>query len=445
MLSVPLKLGSENALLRKLGLDVGAHQEAIRDGNSYTVDGTIDLAKELETSTSQPWYWYSGGPLTPGKCPDWGVKWLVMETPLEVSLEQLNSLELPVSGVDSTVATKAIDTQSIARSFVPEHGVRLGSCSNANDLHNDPSCWGAANPICSSGTLQSPVNIDTTSISKVGSESFLAKASWKPLSGLRLRNDGNSLGFDTTQMGYSTVIGPNGFPKFYQVTSVALRMPSEHLIDGKQYPAELQITHKNQKTVLELEDDDVIITSVLLDFGAESKLLKQMLPETIPAAGSYVTIEKPVDLQWALGPAIDGPFFKYQGSYTTPGCAEVASWAVFENIMTLSKEQWEAFKAVFPNPGNNRPVQALNGRTIAKNTMEEAEAVDYKFFLNREMGRDKQETNPALILFPIVGTLLLCSTIMTALFQREDPKRKAESAGGLEQKPTTYGRGYNQF
>jgi carbonic anhydrase len=442
---VPLKIGSENALLRGLGLDVDAHREAISHGNSYDVHSPIDLAAALEPSTSQSWYWYSGGPTTPSMCPDWGVKWLVMETPLEVSLDQLNSLHLPVSGVDSTVMAKPIDAQSIVRSSVPEHGLKLGTCSSNDDFQNDPACWAASNPTCGSGMAQSPINIETASVSQVGSESFLAKASWKPVGGLRLINDGNSLGFESSQMGYSTLIGPNGFPKFYQVASVALRMPSEHLIDGKQYPAELQIIHKNQKTVLELEDNDAVIASIMFDFGEESKFLKQMLPEAIPAPGTYVTLEQPVDLQWALGPAIDGPFFKYDGSYTTPGCAEDASWAVFETPMTLSMEQWKAFKAAFPNPGNNRPVQALNGRTIAKNTMEEAEAINYKFFLNREIGRDKRETRPALILFPIVGTILLCSTVMTATFRREESKTKAESAGGLEQKPTTYGRGYNQF
>jgi len=342
---------------------------------------------------------------------------------------------------------KPIDASTIMKSSVPEQGVSLSSCGSQLTLHSDPSCWASTIPLCGSGTAQSPINIDTAAISKVGSESFLAKASWKPISGLRLTHYGRSLGFESNQMGYTTVIGPNGFPKFYQVTSVALRMPSEHLIDGKQYPAELQITSKNQKTVLELEDDDAIITSVMFDFGEESKLLKQMLPSHLPAPGKYVTIDTPIDLQWALGPAIDGPFFKYDGSYTdqSSGCAEAVSWAIFETPMTLSMAQFQAFKAAFPNADSNRPVQPLFGRTIAKNTMEEAEAVDYKFFLNREMGRDKRETNPAMIAFPIIGTVLLCSTIMTALFQREDPKRKAESAGGLEQKPTTIGRGYNQL
>lgn len=425
VMSIPLRLGRENALLRELGLGVEANDRAIRHGNSYNIDGEVDLAAGLEPSTSQQWYWYSGGPTVPGSCPAWGVKWMVFEIPLEMSLSQLNALALPVSGVDSTMMQRPIDETTIIASNLPEQHLSMG------------------NPTCSGGSAQSPIDIVSSAVSKVGSESFLAKASWKPVGGLRLENTGDTLSFRSNQMGYATIIGPNGFPKFYQVASVALRMPSEHLIDGKQYPAELQITHKNQKTVLELEDDDAVITSVMFDFGAENKLLKQMLPAEIPKPGEFVTLTTPVDLQWALGPAIDGPFFKYDGSYTTSGCAEAVSWAVFETPMTLSMEQWQAFKAAFPNPGNNRPVQPLNGRSIVKNTMEEATAVDYKFFLNREMGRDRRTPEALYILFPIAGTILLCSTIMTSVFQREEPKRKAESAGGLE--PTTVGRGYNQF
>jgi len=77
--------------------------------------------------------------------------------------------------------------------------------------------------------------------------------------------------------------------------------------------------------------------------------------------------------------------------------------------------------------------------------MEEAIQIDHRFFLNREMGRDKKETNPALILFPIIGTVLLCSVVMTFTFQREDPSRKRESAGGLDAKATTIGKGYGQL
>jgi len=448
LLSVPLALGGESALLRDLGFASQANKASIRDGNSYKVTGPVDLAAALAPAAAAAggWYWYSGGPTLPGTCPSWGVRWLLLERPLEVSIEQLNALTLQVSGMDSTALPKPGAAPSISKGFVPEDGLEQpGGCDGEAVRYGKPSCWKAENPVCGSGQAQSPIDIETSAVTKVGTDSFLAKTSWKPIAGLRVANNGEYLGFESTQLGYSTIIGSNGFPKFYQVTSVALRMPSEHMVDGKQFPAELQVVHKNQKTVLEFEDDDVLITSFLFDIGEESKLLRQLLPETVPAAGSYATIEKPVDLMWALGPALDGAFYKYDGSYTTPSCAEAVQWAVFETPMTLSMEQWQAFKAAFPNPSNNRPVQPRNGRAIVKNSMEEADAVDYKFFLNREMGRDKRETPVGYIAFPIIGTLTLCSVVMRAIFQREDPRRREESAGGLTAEATTIGKGYSRM
>merc|ERR1719343_305913 len=185
-----------------------------------------------------------------------------------------------------------------------------------------------------------------------------------------------------------------------------------------------------------------MITSVLFNIGDESKLLKQMLHGHLPEEGHFETLKKPVDLQWALGSAIDGPFYKYDGNYAASPtkCLNGVKWVVFENPMTMSSEQWSAFKAAYPNPGNNRPIQPLGNREVVKNTLQEPAAVDYKFFLNREMGRDKRETPIAYIAFPICGTLLLCSVMMVAIFQREDLSRRSVSAGGLKQEPHTIGK-----
>lgn len=447
--SVPLTLGRENELLRAMGLGVLANKAAIRDGNSYDVHGPVDLAAALLPLYSRGWYWYSGGPTTPGSCPAWGVKWMVFAQPLEVSLEQLNFLMLEISGFDSTMSTQPIAATAIARGYVPDDGVeQVGGCRHTGaNLYRHPSCWKKVSLLCRNGQAQSPINIESSAVTEVGNESFLARISWKPVVGLRLAHSAYHLGFESTQLGYVTVIGPNGFPKYYQVTSVALRMPSEHLIDGRQFPAELQIVHKNQRTVLELEDDDVLITSVLFELGEESKLLKQFLLEHLPNQGGRLPIEKPVDLMWALGPALEGPFFKYDGSYTTPGCAEDVQWLVFERPMTLNLTQWQAFKAILPNPSNNRPVQPLNGRSILKSVLDEAPTASYEFFLNRETGRNRPQPPPGLIAFPVLGTLLLCAVVAVAIFQREDPQRKGSSCGGLEEDwATTLGRpSYNRL
>ena len=54
--------------------------------------------------------------------------------------------------------------------------------------------------------------------------------------------------------------------------------------------------------------------------------------------------------------------WRYDGSLTTPPCAEGVRWHVLSTPITASTEQIAAFTAIFHN--NYRPTQPLNGRGI---------------------------------------------------------------------------------
>ncbi len=54
--------------------------------------------------------------------------------------------------------------------------------------------------------------------------------------------------------------------------------------------------------------------------------------------------------------------YHYDGSLTTPPCSEGVKWYVRKTQTQLSKVQIAAFTAVYDH--NNRPVQALNERTV---------------------------------------------------------------------------------
>jgi len=443
MISVPLKMGVESALLRHMGLGQPQVKQAIRDAHAYNAHDTIDLSDGLSSVFSGPWYWYSGTPVLPETtCASWGTRWMVFETPLEVSLAQLNFLSLKVSGVDSTplAPEPPMTATKLWKQAVPGHGVDAvqgdsEACPAEGWDYMHVRCWGQSYAVCDSGTKQSPINIQMSDVSNTGKDSFLAGLSWKPVRGLQVQNTGNSLQVLSNQLGYFTMTGDNGFPSYYQVTQMVLHMPSEHLVNNKQFAAELQVVHQRQETVEELQHDDYLIASFMFDLGSEeSALLKQMYSPTQQVLeGTPRKIEQPVDLMRAFGPAVDGHFYKYDGSLTIPNCAENVKWFVFETPTSMSQEQWTSFKALFPNPGNNRPVQPLAGRTISKNSFEQGVPANYDFFLNRKVGRDRWQPAPGAILVPIVGTVLLTVAIMFSTFVREDIRRKRESAGGLEQ------------
>ena len=54
--------------------------------------------------------------------------------------------------------------------------------------------------------------------------------------------------------------------------------------------------------------------------------------------------------------------YHYSGSLTTPPCSEGVQWYVRRTPTQLSRSQIAAFTAVYNH--NNRPVQALNDRTV---------------------------------------------------------------------------------
>lgn len=86
---------------------------------------------------------------------------------------------------------------------------------------------------------------------------------------------------------------------------------------------------------------------------------------------------------------------------------------------------------MFPNPSNNRPVQLLNGRVLMKNSFMEGSLQADEFYLTRTIGSIRASPGAAWIVAPVIGTMLLASLTMWAVFVKQDRQRHLESAGGL--------------
>jgi len=56
--------------------------------------------------------------------------------------------------------------------------------------------------------------------------------------------------------------------------------------------------------------------------------------------------------------------FRYEGSLTTPPCAEIVAWSVFAQPIDVDESDIAAFKAIFPM--NARPLQPINRRFLLR-------------------------------------------------------------------------------
>ncbi|MFD2273331.1 carbonic anhydrase [Undibacterium arcticum] len=142
----------------------------------------------------------------------------------------------------------------------------------------------------------------------------------------------------------------------FELKQFHFHAPSENLINGKSYPMEAHLVHADK-------DGNLAVIAVMFKEGAENKALSKIWPLMPKDAGETNALSSPVAAA-ALLPA-KRDYYRFNGSLTTPPCSEGVRWLVMKQPITVSKAQVEAFSHVMHHP-NNRPVQAVNSRTVLK-------------------------------------------------------------------------------
>lgn len=144
----------------------------------------------------------------------------------------------------------------------------------------------------------------------------------------------------------------------YDVLQFHYHAPSEHVVDGKEFPAELHIVHKNA-------DGGLAVVGILLQEGAQNDAYASFI-ENLPIEKSDVK-DAGVTVDAAdLLPTVQTTF-RYSGSLTTPPCTEGVYWLLMTTPVELSSEQLNKFESIF-DEGNNRPIQPLNDRPLEEDS-----------------------------------------------------------------------------
>jgi len=406
-------------------------------------------------------YQYTGSAMHPPYKADGTFHYIVYSEPLRVNKGQLYTESPTISAFDSTAKVmRGADT--VYRNSIPPQAMGTGkSCTSFSAgtwTYADEYCWDKISPEYAQcgGDEQSPIYIDTSKVVDSGKEkpSFLGQVKYHPIGSLTPYNTGHAIEADDRLngdrflgIGYLQV---EGF--YYFLRQFHVHFPSEHVIDGKVYAGELHLVHQKQEKWNGYWADDILVTAILFEIGDHSPLLEQLFLPYDKSTGfpDGDKMKDPFDMLRHIGPVLEGDWFRYRGSFTTPPCSEVVKWYVFKTPLTCSTEQFLAFKAIqgFSNPANARSLQPLNKRKVALNSHyapdeKETPLPDHQFWINREVGRTRATMfprSPWLIMWAVVGIAVLTTLTMLATFVREAPMRKAQSAGGLEAGASTIGR-----
>ncbi|XP_075406067.1 receptor-type tyrosine-protein phosphatase gamma isoform X1 [Tenrec ecaudatus] len=181
---------------------------------------------------------------------------------------------------------------------------------------------------------------------------------------------------------------------------------SEHSINGRRYPVEMQIFFYNPDDFDSFQtaiSENRIIGAMAIFFQVSPRDNSALDP-IIHGLKGVVHHEKETFLDpfvlRDLLPASLGSYYRYTGSLTTPPCSEIVEWIVFRRPVPISYHQLEAFYSIFTTEqqdhvksveylrNNFRPQQDLHGRVVSKSAVRDAWNRDMTDFLENPLGTE---------------------------------------------------------
>jgi carbonic anhydrase len=214
-----------------------------------------------------------------------------------------------------------------------------------------PEYWGeldSSYSACMNGTEQSPINIESSQV-KTSEKLENVGIHYEPTE-FSIVNTGHTVQANPATPNNSIVVEGNE----YILAQFHFHTPSEHQFNSQYLDMELHLVHQDAS-------GELAVLGLMIQEGKENETLASIWGE-LPKRETEndIAIKDPVDLQ-ALLPS-NQTSFHYNGSLTTPPCAEEVRWIVFDEPIEMSKEQIQAYQEIFPE--NQRPVQPLNEREI---------------------------------------------------------------------------------
>lgn len=211
-----------------------------------------------------------------------------------------------------------------------------------------PDHWGELHHdflLCGKGYQQTPIDIAPRKV---------MKADW--LLPLQLKFAPTKL--DMVNNGHTIQVNYDRGSTFvfekttYELKQFHFHAPSEHKIAGEAAAMELHL-------VWSTPSGRLAVIGILLKEGTENPFLAKFWP-VMPEKPGNVKRELDLNVQDAL-PA-DRGYYNYDGSLTTPPCAEGVTWIVMKQPAQVSQAQVSRFVGITGH--NARPIQPINERII---------------------------------------------------------------------------------
>jgi len=225
-----------------------------------------------------------------------------------------------------------------------------GSVHWGYEGHEGPENWGSLSKdfaICSSGKNQSPINLTKTIEAKLSPIKIDYKA--VPLS---IINNGH-----TIQVNYAAGSSISLDGHTFDLLQFHFHTPSENHIDGKSFPMEGHLVHRDA-------EGNLGVIAVMFNEGTKNPFIDTIWQHMPKKAGSTNTVsDVSINVNDML--PVNRDYYRFNGSLTTPPCSEGVVWMVLKNASQVSKQQVNEFHTLMGHD-NNRPIQPCYARPVLK-------------------------------------------------------------------------------
>jgi carbonic anhydrase len=242
----------------------------------------------------------------------------------------------------AAVASITAALLSAAPSVAEEHAAHW-SYSGAHG----PAHWGTDDPAsatCSTGTRQSPIDIETAASADLPPINFAYRAF--PLT---VTDTHHTFQVNVPQGSGGITVGGD----HYELVQFHFHRPSEEVVHGKHQAMVAHLVHKNDK-------GELAVVAVLIREGGANEFLKPIFDNFPPEGTESKVAGTSADLMQLLPPKHG--YYSFEGSLTTPPCSEHVHWFVLKQPVQASAQQVAQFAARYPH--NARPTQPLNARNV---------------------------------------------------------------------------------
>lgn len=246
---------------------------------------------------------------------------------------------------------------------------------------NGPCSWHKHYP-SASGNSQSPIDIITKDAHYDSSLNInRLSIQYSQANDFEVVNNGHSVTISRkNNTGHQLSGGPLDnnyrFAQFHFHWGCNSSVGSEHLLDGKAFPAELHLVHWNSDLFDSFGEaatsrNGLAVLGFFIQIGDKVnpglKKITDFLPQ-VNETGGKKDLKATYNMADIL-PDNTKDYWTYSGSLTTPPCAESVTWFVFKSPIHATEDQMKQFRSLKANAketivNNYRPVLPLNGRSV---------------------------------------------------------------------------------